>query len=143
MTRNELVEKMLDAAKEAGAIVRGDLAFATMAAALDVALDACLSDPNAEEFDRAISATAVLSSQYRPGGCLHHYEVATGILASRRAALAHVKTVEERVRIKEIKPDNFTRYIVQQDGITKVEFLMLVDAVTYRLGLIQQLKEQP
>jgi hypothetical protein len=47
--RKELVEKMLDAAAKNGALVSGELAVATMDAALSVAIEELLKEAGSEE----------------------------------------------------------------------------------------------
>lgn len=98
--------------------------------------DEFLADPTDEE--KCSHGLALQGRKGTPDTSLE------GFVSKRRARLLSpaVKTPEERVTIhntRQQQNDNFTHYIVQLDGITKVEFLMLSDAEIYRLGLIVKL----
>lgn len=149
MTRNELVEKMICASAEALNINRFNHETVTtgMSAALDVALDACLGPLAAQE--RGIAGAdyctrpAVLPCDYND---VLQFAL-KNFIASRRAALAHVKTAEERVTVVEWLHDT-SKWIVLIDGWNSKNSATFDKkdrdkAETFRIGLIQQLKEQP
>lgn len=141
MTRNELVDAMSKAADPLSVAMDGS-SFPTMkramSAALDVAMDETLKEPSEDE----------IIHTSRPGviwafGKGLDYDRVRDIFANRRAALAHVKTVEERVTVG----STAGHYIVYLDGKEYLSFsnnhFNRATPEIYRLGLIQQLKEQP
>lgn len=138
MNRKEIVEKMLDAdfgTRKAGAWRMGEKAIrdytAGMDAALSVAIDELLKEPTQDEQSAACRDTCA------KGEC--HQRVSF-VITFRRAALERVKTPEERVTVETFGTNSWQ---VKQDGVRMFGFTGLprCDAETYRLGLIQQLKD--
>lgn len=120
MNRNELVEKMAAAFSH----TKGNDMEKCISAALDVASDELLKEEPEGEFIPPYWASI------------------RRFLASRRAALAHVKTPEERVTIQYYL-QNPARWMVLLDGANpaSVYFRSPKDAERYRRGLIEELKE--
>ena len=145
--RDELVEKMGFAYVEgvAGSMPceLTDPVRRGMAAALSVAVEEMLkSEPEREcrndwdeLYETEISAYKAAKDFPQDAG----FRAALKLIASRRSRYLKPKSTEERVTIELM--DDWHR--VSLDGKVRFSHLMREHAEIYRIGLIQQLKEQP
>jgi hypothetical protein len=142
MTHDELVKAMCGAYNGImGFKITACMAdHKSMSAALSVAMEEMLGQPTPLEFDAAINATMLeLDAKYHPDGPLHQYAMCRLLLLSRHSRLTKPKSAEERVIVIPAVDDGFS---VQVDHKQVFWQHAEKDAQIYRLGLIQQLKEQ-
>lgn len=147
MTRDELVEKMLDSAASKSSDGQWpDHKFTEerkqnlreqMSAALSVAVEEMLGMSTADE--GALIHKAMLVDRTHQTA-IHALEQ---VFSNRRARLTKPKSAEERVTIKRGEMDREECHVtVYQDGEEACCNMVRRHAEIYRLGLIQQLKER-